>query len=80
MINAQISVDQIGQIIEVYEILNKMPNDKINIISLDNQIDTPYQNILLYFIFSDEIIGEIELRYGHKSQITEANKLLEQLT
>ena len=48
-----------------YEVLNSHAD--INIVKVKNKMASELQHIVVYFIFQDVNIGEVEIRYGEKA-------------
>jgi len=53
-----------------------MPMEQLNVIRVQNYLDTPMKMIKLNFIYNNEMIGELEVSYGIKPSNLESNQFL----
>ena len=63
---------------EAYEIITNM--EELNVIRIKNKLTTDLQNVTLNVIYSDMIIGEIQIRFGPKPANFYAAHFLYELT
>ena len=64
MIKAQIHVDLSQHMTLIYEELEMIPDKVFRIIKVKNNLQSAMQNVVLNFIYTNEIIGEFTLSWG----------------
>ena len=77
MIRATLTVKLAEHLQQCYSDLEKM--SELNIVKIKNELCTDLQNITINFIYSDMIVGEIQLRYRSKPVNYYGNHFLYQL-
>ena len=77
VIRAKINVKEAEEMEKAYKVLLNM--ESIELIKMKNHICCDLQNVTVYFMMADGIIGEVEICFGFKPVNYYANYFLERL-
>jgi len=66
MIRGEIKVNCIDDIKGVYLHLLRLPSRQFNVVKINNGLDSDVPHLCLNFIWDNQIMGELIIRYGHK--------------
>ena len=59
MLKATITANNVAQLVNAYELLCSFDKEVLKIIKIKTNLKLPQKNVILNFIFMNELIGEI---------------------